>query len=223
MSGRAFSYFGQYPVICVLTCNNANLGKNFDKFSQEFNETFKFVENIHPKSKKYGMSRIVPPHSWKPPYAMLKKDGWESASFRTQIQRIDGLPTQSQDKLAKICKKINKKIGSSKACLENGSSKEYTSNLEKVECLGNSALEAGLEFTLLNFKKCVDDFKNRYFGIQDGSLEDESKLSPEIIEVEYRRIVENPTEQMKVYKRSKICYNIFRIYVEIYVSTYLLL
>lgn len=67
--------------------------------------------------------------------------------------------------------------------------------------------ELGREFTLKAFKSYADDFKSQYFssGNKVTNTEENSPMLQEQwepmvdqVEGEYRRIVENPTEQIEV-------------------------
>lgn len=71
--------------------------------------------------------------------------------------------------------------------------------------------EPGLEFTLEVFHKYADDFKEQYFCMKDMDVDIKSKqgefqkqLEPtlENIEGEYWRMVEKPTEEIEVYRKS---------------------
>ncbi|KAK0580538.1 hypothetical protein LWI29_003063 [Acer saccharum] len=161
---------------------------------KEFSETLKYIASIRPRLEQYGICRIVPPPSWKPPCCIKKRNIWESSTFVTQIQRVDGLHNQYlQKKMVKIYENRSLKTG-----LKHGIGNRYTINREEVGCFGGFESEPGPEFTLQTFKKYADDFKDQYFGMKDKVLQKQSKLSVENIEGEYRRIVENPTEEIEV-------------------------
>ncbi|XVF72019.1 hypothetical protein PTKIN_Ptkin12aG0087700 [Pterospermum kingtungense] len=140
---------------------------------QEFSDTLKYIESIRLKAEPYGICRIIPPPSWKPPCLIKEKNIWEYSKFVTQIQRFDKFPAQSpKSRRAEV------------ACLD-------------MDC---NVSKPGPEFTLKTFKKYADDFMQNHFpsnykdvGHQGNFKEGDSSVPVEIIEREYRQIVENPT------------------------------
>lgn len=73
--------------------------------------------------------------------------------------------------------------------------------------------EPGPEFTLETFKNYADDFKGQYFCKKDevadsdvNSTVSQKQWEPSLenIEGEYRRIVENPTEEIEVYWQKQV-------------------
>ena len=73
--------------------------------------------------------------------------------------------------------------------------------------------EPGPEFTLETFKNYADDFKGQYFGKKDevtdsdvNSISSQEQWEPSLenIEGEYKRIVENPTEEIEVYWQKQV-------------------
>ncbi|KAL5796511.1 hypothetical protein ACOSQ2_001331 [Xanthoceras sorbifolium] len=166
---------------------------------EEFSETLKYIASIRPRSEQYGICRIVPPPSWKPPCFIKEKNIWDSSTFVTQIQRVDGLHNQYlQKKMATVDENTNSKRRSLRTGLEHRVGNRYTINPVEVGCFGEFESEPGPEFTLQMFKKYADDFKDQYFGMKDKVLQKQSEPSLENIEGEYRRIVENPTEEIEV-------------------------
>lgn len=81
-------------------------------------------------------------------------------------------------------------------------------NCDEVGCSNTDgfASEPDPKFTLESFKKCADDFKSQYFhsskdvfaNMDSDGCSKQWKPSVENIEGEYRRIIENPTEEMEV-------------------------
>lgn len=177
---------------------------------EEFSDTLKYIASIRLKSEEYGICRIVPPPSWKPPCLVKEKDIWKSSKFVTQIQRIDGLQNQYfQDKTAKIYENVNSKRRRSLSLgLQNGvGGNGCTMNPDEVRCTEGFESEPGPEFTLETFKKYADDFKEQYFctkkmvmNVDENPLvfQKQGEPSLESIEGEYRRIIENPTEEIEV-------------------------
>ncbi|GMG99575.1 hypothetical protein Nepgr_001415 [Nepenthes gracilis] len=172
---------------------------------KEFQDPIKYITMIRPEAEPYGICRIVPPPSWKPPCRLKEKCLWESSRFATRIQRVDKLqnrvPTR---KLLKIRNHMRKKR---RRCSRMG-----------VDCGPDSAtmldlgeagfgFEPGPEFTLDAFQRYADDFKAQYFRRIDNNQYSGSdftkipeKLEPSIeaIEGEYWRIVKKPTEEIEV-------------------------
>ncbi|KAH9729329.1 putative lysine-specific demethylase JMJ16 [Citrus sinensis] len=179
---------------------------------EEFSDTLKYIASVRLKSEEYGICRIVPPPSWKPPCLVKENDIWKSSKFVTQIQQIDGLQNQYfSSKAAKIYDNVNsnsKRRRSLNTGLQNGvGGNGCTMNLDEARCTEGFESERGPEFTLETFKKYADDFKEQYFCTKNIDMTvDENPLvfkkqgepSLENIEGEYRRIIENPTEEIEV-------------------------
>ncbi|KAL7588363.1 hypothetical protein Lser_V15G35744 [Lactuca serriola] len=161
----------------------------FHPSEEEFEDTLKYIASIREKAEPYGICRIVPPPSWKPPCPLKEKTVWESSKFSTRIQRIDKL--QNRDSLKKIFTpnyhKKRKQRKCSKAVSDNNSSPV------EPEAGFGFGFEPGPQFTLKEFEKYADDFKNQYFMKNNNS-----EPSVETIEGEYWRMVEKPSEQVEV-------------------------
>lgn len=182
----------------------------FRPTEEEFKDTLKFVANIRTQAEGYGICRIVPPPSWKPPCLIKEKDKWETSRFSTNIQLVDELQDlYSKRKLDKITeKKIGKRKRTLRTGMEYGSGDGCTTDPDEVGCyIEGFEFECGPSFTLETFKKYADDFKERYFCKKDKVLDADVNLtafqdqwtpSVENIEGEYRRIVENPSEEIEV-------------------------
>ncbi|GJM87193.1 hypothetical protein PR202_ga03123 [Eleusine coracana subsp. coracana] len=65
---------------------------------EEFKDTLKYIENIRPKAEPYGICRIVPPPSWKPPCLLKEKNIWECSKFSTRVQKVDKLQNRKSSK-----------------------------------------------------------------------------------------------------------------------------
>ncbi|KAJ0113589.1 hypothetical protein Patl1_01765 [Pistacia atlantica] len=183
----------------------------FHPTEEEFSDTLKYIASIRLRSEQYGICRIVPPPSWKPPCLLKEKNVWNSSTFVTQIQRIDELQNQYlQSEAAKIDQNMNSKMGRTlRACLGCGVGNGCGMNSDEVGCFNVEGFESepGPEFTLERFKKYADDFKDQYFCLKDmvksvdansTVFQEQSEPSVENIEGEYRRIVENPSEEIEV-------------------------
>nr|URM60705.1 LSD family protein [Gymnema sylvestre] len=178
---------------------------------EEFNDPLKYIVSIRPKAEAYGICRVVPPPSWRPPCPLKQGHIWENAKFTTRIQRIDKL--QNRDSTRKALKinlhKKRKRRRCMKTGVEHGNSNGEIRVPEDVgfyeaESFG---FETGPEFTLHNFQLYADDFKNQYFRNENSTLDPggETKVkqehwapSIEEIEGEYWRMVETPTEEIEV-------------------------
>ncbi|KAL7146987.1 hypothetical protein ABFS83_06G078800 [Erythranthe nasuta] len=178
---------------------------------EEFEDTLKYISSIRAKAEMYGICRIVPPPSWKPPCPLKERNIWESSKFTTRIQRIDRL--QNRRSMRKILQANPYKRRKKRRCMKNGVDIENTNEeniipgevgLYEAERFG---FEAGPEFTLDSFQKYADEFKAQYFcknnnisesGGNRAMLEEQWQPSVENIEGEYWRMVEKPTEEIEV-------------------------
>ncbi|CAN0886047.1 Lysine-specific demethylase JMJ703 [Linum grandiflorum] len=148
----------------------------FHPTEEEFKDTLKYIANVRPSAEPYGICRIVPPPSWHPPCMIIEKSVWEDSLFESLVQRIDGSLDQSSG---------------------------YISNCSVMEGFEQ---EPGPQFSLKTFKRYSDDFVSQYFTIDEvlnpksGSNMHVKQREPSLedIEGEYRRIIENPTEEMEV-------------------------
>lgn len=146
---------------------------------QEFKDTLKYIESIRPTAEPYGICRIVPPPSWKPPCLLKEKSTWENSTFSTRVQKVDKLQNRT----------------SSKKSTRGGMMKKRRKLSEPEENSKRFGFEPGPELTLQKFQKYADYFSEQYFK-KDASTN--SPPSVEDIEGEYWRIVESPTEEIEV-------------------------
>ncbi|CAA2983824.1 lysine-specific demethylase JMJ16 [Olea europaea subsp. europaea] len=178
---------------------------------EEFEDTLKYISSIRSKAEIYGICRIVPPPSWKPPCPLKEKKIWERSKFTTRIQRIDKL--QNRDIVRKALQLNRHKRRKRRRCMKNevdhGIANYYIKipvdvGLHESERFG---FDPGPDFTLDTFQKYADDFKAQYFrknNISSNSegnktmLEEQLHPSIENIEGEYWRMVEKPTEEIEV-------------------------
>ncbi|RVW53528.1 Lysine-specific demethylase JMJ703 [Vitis vinifera] len=183
----------------------------FHPTEEEFRDTLKYIASLRPRAEPYGLCRIVPPPSWQPPCHIKEKNVWTRSKFPTQIQRIDELRDQcSKSKFSIFSENMN---GRKKRSFTMGS--EFQSDnghittpdeARRYETQGFK-FEPGPEFTLETFKNYADYFKGQYFCKKDevadsdvNSTVSQKQWEPSLenIEGEYRRIVENPTEEIEV-------------------------
>ncbi|PHU04377.1 hypothetical protein BC332_25199 [Capsicum chinense] len=130
----------------------------FHPTEEEFEDTLKYIANILPHIKNYGVCRIVPPSSWKPPCRFNEED--TRYGVNTHIQRISDLPSLFfRKRLAGAHKKTSnrrQKILSMKSDLDT------TWNLNNLIVLRNT-----LNSKLKAFKNYADHFKRQYFVKED--------------------------------------------------------
>ncbi|KAK9732902.1 hypothetical protein RND81_04G031100 [Saponaria officinalis] len=159
---------------------------------EEFKDTIRYIEKIRPKAEPYGICRIVPPPSWKPPCRLKEKELWERSKFSTRVQKVDKL--QNRDASKKLLKghARKKRRRGSRMGMECGAGGGKTMGAGEAEF----GFEPGPEFTLDEFETYADDFKAQYFRGDDGS--EQCEPSVETIEGEYWRVVEKPTEEIEV-------------------------
>lgn len=177
---------------------------------EEFEDTLKYIASIHHKAEAYGICRIVPPPSWKPPCPLTQKDIWETSKFITRVQRVDKL--QNRNSMSKILKFNNHKRRKRRRCMKTGV--DHGTHGTDVLGMGEAGsyeagfgFEPGPEFTLDAFQKYADDFKAQYFsknenfadlGGDSTMLQGQVEPTLENIEGEYWRMVEKPTEEIEV-------------------------
>ncbi|XP_010529338.1 PREDICTED: probable lysine-specific demethylase JMJ14 isoform X2 [Tarenaya hassleriana] len=171
---------------------------------EEFQDALAYIEKLRPKAESYGICRIVPPDSWRPPCPLKDKHIWENSKFSTRIQQIDLLqnrePINKTTKNRRRKRKRHSRMGISErrkdSCCEAASSPEMD---------GKFGFQTGPDFTLDKFQKYDDYFKECYFRIGDhpcdsrASVDKKWKPSVEEIEGEYWRIVEQGTDEVEVY------------------------
>ncbi|KAF8110334.1 hypothetical protein N665_0085s0062 [Sinapis alba] len=174
---------------------------------EEFEDTLSYIAKIRPKAEKYGICRIVPPPSWKPPCPLKEKQVWEDSKFNTRVQRVDKL--QNRSSMKKISKLSNQMRRKKRKCMKmgmdsatNGKSDPGSGSpgMSEFETFG---FEPGPGFTLKDFKKYADEFKAQYFKKSEASTDSECKggdwePAVEDIEGEYWRIVDKATEEIEV-------------------------
>ncbi|KAI8556170.1 hypothetical protein RHMOL_Rhmol05G0231000 [Rhododendron molle] len=178
---------------------------------EEFKDTLKYMENVRHRAEKYGICRIVPPPSWKPPCPLMDKNIWDKSKFPTRIQRIDKL--QNRNSRKRMLKTHNDKR-KKRRCMKNGVDYGSGTGTGNIAGCGEAGIleetfgfEPGPEFTLDAFQKYANDFKVQYFRKNGSAADSRSNITKlqeqweptlEDIEGEYWRMVEKPTEEIEV-------------------------
>ncbi|XP_031282041.1 putative lysine-specific demethylase JMJ16 [Pistacia vera] len=174
--------------------------------AEEFEDTLKYIASIRPKAEPYGICRIVPPPSWKPPCPLKEKHKWEGSTFATRVQRVDKL--QNRHSMRKMSKFQNHTRRKRRRCTKMAV--DCGTDSGNVPGSGDErfGFEPGPEFTLNKFQKYADFFKAQYFssnrndiqnmGVNVTMLQEHREPSVENIEGEYWRIVEKATEEIEV-------------------------
>lgn len=183
--------------------------------SQEFKDTLKYIASIRLKAENFGICRIVPPPSWRPPCLLKEKSMWENSKFKTHVQQVDKLKNlctvrnlSSTDENMTVKRREVSFQGtvhkSSDGCnaYDNG-----------VPCSEDSFVsESGPEFTLQDFKNYAHYFKSQYFCGEDNGSDSKVRLTvkekrrePSVgnVEGEYWRIIQNPSEEIEVCYKGK--------------------
>lgn len=172
---------------------------------EEFQDTIGYIESIRPIAEAYGICRIVPPSSWSPPCPLKDKNAWECAKFSTRIQKVDLLQNREPMRKKRHRKRKRRRQFNSRprrrARTEDSESNAASDSEEKF------GFQSGSDFTLEDFQKFADEFKESYFKINDmrekcsieTGEEKRSLPSVEDIEGEYWRIIEKPEDEVEVY------------------------
>lgn len=170
---------------------------------QEFKDTLTYIASIRPKAENYGICRIVPPSSWRPPFILKNKEIWETSKFSTYVQKIDGLGNLfHKRKRSRLHENIKTEMPKDAASAELVSCNECVGDSDEARPIDLvSDFESGPEFTLKSLKKYADDFKVQYFRENDTvTAAGKNQREPLIarIESEYWRIVDKPSEEIEV-------------------------
>lgn len=167
---------------------------------EEFKEPMKYIAKIRPRAESYGICRIVPPPSWRPPLLLKNKEIWEASKFSTHVQKVDDLRNLFLKKRSRLHETIE--LPKDAANVELESCNECVGDSEEAKAVGLvSESERGPAFTLKSFNKYADDFKAQFFCETEKVIAtDQNQSKPLIarIESEYWRIVDNPSEEIEV-------------------------
>ncbi|GAV57257.1 JmjC domain-containing protein/JmjN domain-containing protein/zf-C5HC2 domain-containing protein/FYRN domain-containing protein/FYRC domain-containing protein [Cephalotus follicularis] len=172
---------------------------------EEFEDTLGYIAKIRAQAEVFGICRIVPPPSWSPPCPLKEKDIWEHAKFSTRIQQVDLLqnrePMRKKSRVRKRKRRRHSRMGNTRRRTNSGSETNVASETDE-----KFGFNSGSDFTLDEFQKYADDFKESYFGMKNSSeglkfgIDEMKRRKPTVedIEGEYWRIVEQPTDEVEV-------------------------
>ncbi|KAL9683479.1 hypothetical protein QQ045_015301 [Rhodiola kirilowii] len=150
---------------------------------EEFEDPLNYIAKIRPTAELFGICRIIPPFSWKPPCPLKKREMLDTFKFETRVQRIDKLQNRSSRK-------------------STSDTQNYLRGKKRKRILKDEDqsffFEEGPDLTLKSFQNYANDFKKNYFRNNCSGFENEYELSVEDIEGEYWRVVEYPTEKVEV-------------------------
>ncbi|KAG7616716.1 FY-rich C-terminal [Arabidopsis thaliana x Arabidopsis arenosa] len=173
--------------------------------NEDFDDPLGYIEKLRSKAESYGICRIVPPVAWRPPCPLKEKKIWENSKFPTRIQFIDLLqnrePIKKSTKTKKRKRRRISKIGYTRRKRDSGCD---TASSGSSDSEGKFGFQTGPDFTLEEFQKYDEYFKECYFQSEDhpGSKASENKkFKPKVkdLEGEYWRIVEQATDEVEVY------------------------
>ncbi|KAH7294151.1 hypothetical protein KP509_28G058700 [Ceratopteris richardii] len=164
----------------------------FFPLEEEFQDAVKYIASITAEAEPYGICRIVPPHSWRPPCPLKDNEKWRTAKFPTRVQRLDKLQVREAriKKEQKKRKRGRPRLIPIDVCTESSDED------------GTFGFEPGPPFTLESFEKYDKQFKDEYFGLNErekpvhGSFRENPSV--DCVEGEYWRIVEHAAEQLEV-------------------------
>ncbi|KAL5140513.1 Lysine-specific demethylase JMJ703 [Glycine soja] len=163
----------------------------FHPTEEEFKDTLKYIASIRSKAEPYGICRIVPPTCWKSPCSLEKKNLWEKSEFVAQIQRIDGHQVQNAQETTASARgnTKTKRKGDVKVALDSQLGIE-TPAFQIPRMLKN--VTVSLNLVLHSVSKHLRNMQTY--------LRASTSWEPSVknIEGEYGRIVQNPTEEIKV-------------------------
>ncbi|KAJ4802663.1 Transcription factor jumonji (jmj) family protein / zinc finger (C5HC2 type) family protein [Rhynchospora pubera] len=171
----------------------------FHPKEEEFNNPLKYIDSIRAIAEPYGICRIVPPSSWKPPPLLKEKKLWlwEGCKFSTRIQQIDKLQNR-KTVINCLPRSTSARKKRRKTLSMQGNSSDSSETDASIQNLVDEqfGFQSGPDFTLQSFKKYADLFQKEYFQSEAGRQE----FIPSVddIEGEFWRIVEKPTEMIEV-------------------------
>jgi len=172
-------------------------------FSQEFKDAIGYISSIRPQAEKYGICRIIPPSSWRPPCPLKEKSFWESMEFNARVQQVDKLQNREPTK-KRTQPRVQRKRKRRKRLRFGMTHRRPNSRADSEDKFG---FQSGSDFTLEEFHKYADEFKQEYFGMKGSDeiflseIKNHKKIwepSVEEIEGEYWRIVLGSTGEVEV-------------------------
>ncbi|KAJ6292016.1 hypothetical protein OIU76_024000 [Salix suchowensis] len=178
---------------------------------EEFEDTLKYIASIRPKAEQYGICRIVPPPSWKPPCPLKEEAVWKGSTFATRVQRVDKL--QNRDSMRKMSTMSSHTRKKRRRCMRmaidcGADIGRISGSTDTGVCEAETfGFEPGPLFTLDTFQKYADDFMAQYFRKNENTtnkggsmtlLQENCEPTLDNIEGEYWRIVEKATEEIEV-------------------------
>ncbi|XP_018447137.1 lysine-specific demethylase JMJ14 isoform X2 [Raphanus sativus] len=170
--------------------------------NEDFEDPLAYIEKLRSRAESFGICRIVPPVAWTPPSPLKEKQIWEKSKFPTRVQLIDLLQNREPTKKSTNSKKRKRRLISKTGYLRRRR-RRTDSDCDAPDDSPQDAeekfgFETGPDFTLEDFQKYDEDFKESYFQVEDGT---NKKFKPKVkdIEGEYWRIVEQGTDEVEVY------------------------
>ncbi|KAK0578518.1 hypothetical protein LWI29_011604 [Acer saccharum] len=174
--------------------------------AEEFEDTLGYIAKIRTKAESFGICRIVPPSSWIPPCPLKAKEIWGNAKFSTRSQQVELLqnrePMKRKNRNRKRKRRRQSRMGSTRRRASSGSQANIASETDE-----KFGFLSGPDYTLEEFQKHADNFKECYFRMKDSKeyLKSDGfehriwEPSVEDIEGEYWRIVEQSIDEVEVY------------------------
>uniref|UniRef100_J3M5R7 JmjC domain-containing protein n=1 Tax=Oryza brachyantha TaxID=4533 RepID=J3M5R7_ORYBR len=182
----------------------------FTPTEEEFKDPIGYITTIRPQAEKYGICRIVPPSSWRPPCSLKEKTFWECTEFNTRVQQVDKLQNREPTK-KKPQPRAQKKRKRRKRLRFGMTHRRPSTNTSESSDCGDTeekfGFQSGSDFTLEEFRTYADEFKQQYFGMKGSDeiplseIKKKKKIwqpSVDEIEGEYWRIVVCPTDEVEV-------------------------
>ncbi|CAN6333462.1 unnamed protein product [Urochloa humidicola] len=175
----------------------------FTPTEEEFKDAIGYIASIRPQAEKYGICRIIPPSSWRPPCPLKEKSFWESTEFNTRVQQVDKLQNRQPTK-KRAQPRVQRKRKRRKRLRFGMTHRRPSSKMDSEDKFG---FQSGSDFTLEEFQKYADEFKQEYFGMKGSDEISLSEIknhktiwepSVEEIEGEYWRIVVGSTDEVEV-------------------------
>ncbi|XP_014756923.1 lysine-specific demethylase JMJ18 isoform X2 [Brachypodium distachyon] len=179
----------------------------FTPTEEEFEDVIGYITSICPLAEKYGICRIVPPPSWRPLCPLKEKSFWHCTEFNTRVQEVDKLQNREPTK-KRTQPRVQKKRKRRKRLRFGMSRRRPSANASESADSGEKfGFQSGSDFTLEEFQKYADEFKQQYFGMKGSDEISLSEIknrkeiwrpSVEEIEGEYWRIVVCPDDEVEV-------------------------